>query len=169
MILWVNHWKSPNIYYWETYWLLRIYVTCRYGNRGIYVNNLRLFCDFISVDFPYPQNTTENKQPQKKPVTYVYEILHAFKKMHVNIHANRHTSFIHIDQSWPSLILCDSQTILTYSQLANVEREASIFSMGGIWPNIFTSFDSEAFTPIFSSCYEIFRNSIPLTVQIIDI
>lgn len=39
----------------------------------------------------------------------------------------------------------------TNSQLVRVEREASIFSIGGIWLYSFTSLASPAFSPVFSS------------------
>lgn len=40
----------------------------------------------------------------------------------------------------------------TYSQATNVERDASIFSIGGMREISFTSVHSDAFFPTFSSC-----------------
>ena len=40
-----------------------------------------------------------------------------------------------------------SRRVVTYTQQPSVEREASIFSMGGTWANNLISSDSEAFEP----------------------
>lgn len=55
------------------------------------------------------------------------------------------------------MLLAGWIVIWTNSQLVRVEREASIFSMGGICPYSFTAFASPTFSPDFSSWQEMYK------------